>query len=294
MNQHAGASPHPGGPAWRVYGHSLFMRPDSNPVAALTFADPPYNQGIDYGAASGKLADKLSDADYLDFTRRWLRKAVAGTRPGGAVWVLISDEWAAEVRWIATRELGLVPRNWIKWHETFGVQTTHKFARCSRHVLYFAKPPLKGEKAKTKPTFNAGLVTVPSARQEVYNDPRAAEGGKVPGDVWTFSRVAGTFSERAEGFPTQIPEALLKRVVLATSHADEKVLEFFAGSGSLGRVCAELGRGYEGWETNPEYARMGAARIEEKCREVREAKRLAPKVVPTATKKPRTNSRTPG
>lgn len=241
-----------GGPPWHIHPVSLFDRPASTDgTFDLCAADPPYNQGIDYGRG---YCDRVTPEDYLDFTRRWMKRGAEALRPGGSLWVLISDEWAAEVGWIACRELGLVRRNWIKWHETFGNQTKKKFARCSRHLFYFVKPggPL---------TFNARTVLVPSARQTKYNDARAATGGKVPDDVWQFSRVAGTFGERAEGFPTQIPEALWERVVRVATDPGGSVLEFFAGSGSLARVCVRLGRGYRGYERNERYAAMAAARV---------------------------------
>lgn len=224
------------------------------PPADLLFMDPPYNFGISYEAGDKGAGDRLPPAHFLALLRRWLRQAAETVRPGGAVWVLLPDEWAADATVCLYHTHGFPRRGWIKWHETFGAQTRTKFARTSRHLLYHVRPdgPV---------TFEADAVKVPSARQTKYRDRRAAAGGKVPGDVWQFARVCGTFAERAEGFPTQLPEALLERVVKACSRPGELVREFFAGSGSLARVCLRLGRRYDGYEANPRFAAMAAARV---------------------------------
>ena len=58
----------------------------------LIFADPPYNQGIDYGR--GKRADQLSDGDYLAWCGRWIKECVRLLTDDGSLWVMISDEYA--------------------------------------------------------------------------------------------------------------------------------------------------------------------------------------------------------
>jgi site-specific DNA-methyltransferase (adenine-specific) len=235
----------------------------------LFFADPPYNIGVDYGG--GKAADSLTPDENLASCRRWLKLAANAVRPGGAVWLLLPDEWVGILDYVCRMELGLHMRNWIKWHETFGVQTTNKFARTSRHVLYYVRPshPTTDD---NRFTFNPDAVKVPSDRQTKYNDSRGAAGGKVMGDVWTVSRVAGTFSERAEGFKNQIPEELLTRVILSTTRPRDKVLEFFSGSGSLARVCLAEGRCYEGYERHGRNASRSHARVTERAAELRREK----------------------
>jgi len=221
--------------------------------AAMSVADPPYNFGVKYGA-SAAAADRLTPEAYLKWCYRWFWALARTTAPGGCVWLVIPDEWAAEFAVYGKRALGLTLQNWVKWHETFGVQTTGKFARTSRHLLHFLTPGGPG-------FFDAAAVKVPSARQTKYNDRRAAAGGKVPGNVWEFSRVCGTFRERVPGLPTQLPEAMLERVVRATCPPGGLVREFFAGSGSLARVCVREGRAYEGWERDPQTHAVAAARL---------------------------------
>src|SRR5207249_3505785 len=116
----------------------------------LTFADPPFNIGYEYD-----VYDDRRD-DYLDWTRRWGREVVRVLKPDGTFWLAIGDEFAAELKLIFHRELGLVPRSWVVWYYTFGVHCTKKFTRSHAHLLYFVKDPKRF-------TFNDDCVLVPFA-----------------------------------------------------------------------------------------------------------------------------------
>jgi DNA modification methylase len=67
------------------------------------------------------------------------------------------------------------------------------------------------------------------------------QGGKPLDSVWNIPAIAATSSERL-GYPTQKPEALLERVILASSSPGDVVADFFAGSGTTGAVARRLGR----------------------------------------------------
>lgn len=84
----------------------------------LTFADSPYNIGIDYGA--GANADRLADEKYLAWCRRWMIECARLLTDDGSLWVMINDEYADHFG-LLLRETGLIRRSWIKWYETFGV-----------------------------------------------------------------------------------------------------------------------------------------------------------------------------
>ena len=70
----------------------------------LAFADPPFNIGYDYD----EYDDKRSCADYLVWSKRWMSAVIRVLRPCGAFWLAIGDEYAAELKVMATRELGLI------------------------------------------------------------------------------------------------------------------------------------------------------------------------------------------
>ena len=144
---------------------------------------------------------------------------------------------------------GLYFRNTIKWHETFGNNCTRKFGRTSRPIHYFTKHPK--------------WFVLPSDRQVKYADKRANPAGKVMDDVWAIPRVAGTHAERIAGSPTQLPIALLQRIVAVASDPGDLVLDPFSGSATTGVAAAEEGRRYVGVEINAEYVERSTARLRE-------------------------------
>jgi len=218
------------------------------------FADPPYNQGVDYG--QGANVDRLPAATYVGWLRRWLQACAGVLHPAGSLWVLLPDQWVGYAAVWLTDECGMVQRNWIKWYETFGVNCTHKFNRCSRHLLYYVKDARNF-------TFNADAVRTTSARQRLYNDRRANPAGKVMDDVWVIPRVAGTHGERVKWAPTQVPLELVRRVVACSTKPGALVLDPFSGTGTTGVVCKQLRRRYVGIEMNARYCALSIRRIRE-------------------------------
>jgi DNA modification methylase len=233
----------------------------------LAFADPPFNIGYEYDVYN----DRQSKDEYLCWTEQWLSAVQRVLKPGGAFFVAIGDEYAAEIK-VRLDALGMTMRNWIVWHYTFGVHCTKKFTRSHAHILYFVNDPKRF-------TFNADEVRVPSARQTTYADRRANPKGRVPDDTWMLrpqederffdsesdtwyvSRVCGTFKERT-GHPCQMPEGVLERIVRVASNPGELVLDPFAGSGTTLAVAKRLGRSYLGIELSPEYAEKVRQRLD--------------------------------
>jgi len=239
----------------------------------LAFADPPFNIGYKYDVYD----DRRAAEDYLDWTRAWTREVARVLKPDGSFWLAIGDEFAAELKMIVHRELGLSPRSWVIWYYTFGVNCKYKFSRSHAHLLYFVKDP-------TSFTFNLDPIRVPSARQLIYADRRANPVGRLPDDTWILRpqgvpggfgpgedtwyvpRVCGTFKERAGWHGCQMPEQLLGRIIRACSDPGDLVLDPFAGSGTTLAVAKKLGRRHLGFELSPDYAarvrdRLGAAEV---------------------------------
>jgi DNA modification methylase len=220
-----------------------------DPVADLIFADPPFNIGYKYDLYE----DRRQYDEYSAWTEGWMRACMGVLKPTGSFWVAIGDDYAAEVRLIG-RRLGLNLRNWVIWHYTFGQNTQRKFARSHTHLFYWTADPRTF-------TFHDDAVRIPSARQTTYADRRANPHGKLPDDVWSFSRVCGTFHERAAWHPCQVPEKVMERIILACSSPGDLVLDPFSGSGTTCAVAARLGRRYLGIELSEEYARQSRIRI---------------------------------
>ncbi|MFM8635583.1 MAG: DNA-methyltransferase [Planctomycetia bacterium] len=246
-----------------------FMRRLPAGTAHLAFADPPFNIGYDYDAYD----DRRAAADYLDWSKRWMREIVRVLRDDGSFWLAIGDEYAAELKVIATRELGLTCRSWVVWYYTFGVNCKQKFSRSHAHLFHFVKDP-------TAFTFNVDAIRVPSARELVYGDKRADARGRLPddtwilrpqdlpegfeadGDTWYFPRVCGTFKERSGWHGCQMPEQLLGRIIRASSNPGDLVVDPFGGSGTTLAVAKKLGRSFLGFELSEAYAARIRERLE--------------------------------
>ncbi len=227
----------------------------------LAFADPPFNIGYDYDVYQ----DNMEADEYLSWCKQWIKGVHTALAPSGAFWLAIGDEYAAELKVIATREIGFVCRSWVVWYYTFGVNCKYKFSRSHAHLFHFVKDPKNF-------TFNDDQIRVPSARQLVYADRRADSRGRLPDDtwilrpqdlpegfqadddVWYFPRVCGTFKERKGWHGCQMPEQLLGRIIRACSNSGDLVLDPFGGSGTTLAVAKKLGRSYLGFELSAQYA----------------------------------------
>jgi site-specific DNA-methyltransferase (adenine-specific) len=235
----------------------------------LAFADPPFNIGYEYDVYNDR-----HDADrYLDWTQKWGRAVHRALKPNGTFWLAIGDEYAAELKLIFQKDIGFSCRSWVIWYYTFGVNCTKKFSRSHAHLFYFVKDP-------NDYTFDSEAIRVPSARQLVYADARANVRGRLPDDTWIlrpqdlpdgfqpdedtwyFSRVCGTFKERAGWHGCQMPEQLLGRIIRACSKPNDLVLDPFAGSGTTLVVAKKLGRRWMGFELSPNYAERTQARLD--------------------------------
>jgi site-specific DNA-methyltransferase (adenine-specific) len=243
----------------------------------LAFADPPFNIGYEYDVYE----DAKAAEDYLDWCRKWIGQLHRVLKPDGTFWLAIGDEFAAELKLLAQREIGFHCRSWVVWYYTFGVNCTKKFSRSHAHLFHFVKDPRRF-------VFHSAENRVPSARQLVYGDGRANPNGRLPDDTWIvppraielmnaentftlrpqdvpngfqsdedtwyFPRVAGTFKQRAGWHGCQMPEQLLGRIIRACSSPGELVLDPFGGSGTTLTVAKKLDRRFLGFELSEQYA----------------------------------------
>ena len=149
----------------------------------------------------------------------------------------------------------------IAWYyDSSGVQAK-RFYGCLYEPILFAV------KSKYNYTFNYEdilIETTTGAKRNLIdyrkNPPQLYNKFKVPGNVWEFPRVRYKMKEYVE-HPSQKPEALLERIVKASSNEGDVVLDLFAGSFSMGMVCKKLNRNYIGIEKSETYAKVGKRRL---------------------------------
>ncbi|HZN33517.1 MAG TPA: DNA methyltransferase [Pirellulaceae bacterium] len=235
----------------------------------LVFADPPFNIGYDYDVYH----DAKDYHEYLAWSRQWIGAVHRVLKPDGTFWLAIGDEYAAELK-LESQQLGFRVRSWVIWYYTFGVNCKTKFSRSHAHLFHFVKDPQRF-------TFRAEELEnrIPSARLLVYGDRRSNPTGRLPDDTWIlrpqdlsghftaeedtwfFSRVAGTFKERAGFHGCQMPEQLLGRIIRFCSHENEIVLDPFSGSATTLAVAKKLSRRFLGFDLSSAYVKQGTRRL---------------------------------
>ena len=124
--------------------------------------------------------------------------------------------------------------NELIWAYDYGAKTQRRWPTKHDTILVYVKDPARywfdSSAVDREPYMAPGLVT-----------PEKAARGKLPTDVWWHTIVPTTGREKT-GYPTQKPEGILRRIVQASSRPGDRVLDFFAGSGTTGAVASALGR----------------------------------------------------
>jgi site-specific DNA-methyltransferase (adenine-specific) len=212
----------------------------------VIIADPPYNLGKDYGNNN----DQKTFDEYMDFSRKWIKEAYRILKNTGTIYLFMGVRFISYLYLILDKEYNFVFNSWITWHYTQGLGKTKGFSPRHDDILMFTKT--KDYK------FFLDDVRVPQKYYRSINNMRGAN----PGDVWTFSHVHYCNSDR-QPHPTQKPEALIERMVLASSEENDFVLDPFSGTGTTLRVCHQLNRNCIGIELNPEYVALTKERLEQ-------------------------------
>lgn len=265
----------PEGPSLVVGAENLEFLP-SLPDGAFTmiYLDPPFNTGraqvrattrsvraqgddtdpgdrIGFGGRSyttvkGVLS-RYDDAfsDYWEFLEPRLREAWRLLAEDGTLYLHLDYR---EVHYAKVMLDVLFGRecflNEIIWAYDFGGRTKKRWPTKHDTILVYVKDPqgywFDSEEVDREPYMAPGLVT-----------PEKVARGKLPTDVWWHTIVSPTGKEKT-GYPTQKPLGLLRRMVAASSRPGDWVLDFFAGSGTLGAAAEQLGRKYVLVDQNPE------------------------------------------
>jgi adenine-specific DNA-methyltransferase len=248
-----------GTPACRViWGDTLEVLDDAVPdgAADLVFADPPYNLGKRFGVTADSWPD---EASYLAWTTRWLDLCVRKLSSTGSMYVMASTQAMPHVDLHLRSKVTILSR--IVWHyDSSGAQARQRFGS-----LY--EPILHAVADRDRYTFNGDAVLVEArtgAQRRLVDRrgavPRPYAETKVPGNVWQFPRVRYRMKEYEE-HPAQKPEALLERVVLASSNPGDLVLDPFAGTFTTGAVAVRHGRRFVGVEREEQYVAVGLRRL---------------------------------
>ena len=173
--------------------------------------------------------------DYLAFLRPRLEHAVRLLTPHGSLFVHVDAREAHYVKVLLDTLLGRASfRNEIIWSYDYGARSRTRWSAKHDTILWYARDPRRY-------TFHyAEIDRIPYMAPRLVGAAKALA-GKTPTDVWWNTIVSPTGKERT-GYPTQKPLAILERIVRVHSSPGDRVLDFFAGSGTTGEACARLGR----------------------------------------------------
>lgn len=144
--------------------------------------------------------------------------------------------------------------NEIIWAYDYGARTTKKWPAKHDNILVYVRNPKRY-------TFNIDAVErIPYMAPGLVGPEKAAR-GKTPTDVW-WHTIVPTNGREKTGYPTQKPLGILKRIILASSNPKDRVLDFFAGSGTTGETCHLLGRRFILVDNNEQALQVMARRFE--------------------------------
>ena len=243
------------------------------------FADPPYNLqlGGDLNRPDGSHVDAVTDdwdhfdsfRAYDDFTRAWLAEARRVLKPDGSLWVIGSYHNIYRVGAIL-QDTGFWILNDIVWRKTNPMPNFKgtRFTNAHETLIWASM----GEKARYQ--FNYRAMKTLNDELQMRSD-------------WVIPICAGGERLKENGkkaHPTQKPEALLYRVLLATTEKGDVVLDPFFGTGTTGAVAKRLGRNWIGCEREGFYREVALKRIEkelpldESALTTMQSKKSAPRV----------------
>ncbi len=207
----------------------------------LIITDPPY--GIDgnrlhrhYNRNEGHVIDgyvEVPAEKYDRFSEQWIQEAARILKPGGSMYIVSGY---SNLFYIlkALRETNLQEKNHIIWKYNFGVYTKTKYVSSHYHILYYIKPG-------SPHTFNTFArfgpqEKTPNGGSKNYRDRE---------DVWMINK---EYKPGQKKNKNQLPEALLKKMILYSSNPGDLVCDLFLGSFSTAKVALKLGRYATGFE----------------------------------------------
>lgn len=272
--------------SWDQTGENLVIRGDNLPILRdfpdgafqMIYIDPPFNTGrvqsrqslttrraVDgdrvgfkgqtYATVRGRLAS-YDDAfdDYWSFLEPRLMEAWRLLADTGTLYLHLDYR---EVHYAKVALDALFGRecflNEIIWAYDYGARAKTRWPAKHDNILVYVRDPERyyfdSTEVDREPYMAPGLVT-----------PEKAARGKLPTDVWWHTIVSPTGREKT-GYPTQKPEGIVRRMVAASTREGDWVLDFFAGSGTLGAVAEALRRRYVLVEQNPDAIEIMRGRL---------------------------------
>ena len=226
----------------------------------LMFADPPYNLTKTFNDRRFKKTTVDQYAEWLD---SWLSQTVRLLKPTASVY--ICGDWESSAAIHRAGEKYFIPRNRITWEREKGRGAKSNWKKCAEDIWFFT----------VSDDYHFDVDAVMLKRQVIapYTDPNGApkdwketDDGRFrlthPSNLWTDLTVPYWSMPENTDHPTQKPEKLLAKIVLASSKSGDLVFDPFNGSGTTTAVAKKLRRHYLGVEVDEKYCCLAAKRLD--------------------------------
>ena len=222
----------------------------------LVFVDPPYNIGKKFSEFKDSWP---SDTEYVEWAYQWIDECIRALKPTGTLYLMTSTQAMPYFDLYVRKNLEILSR--IVWsYDSSGVQAKKHYGSKHELILHCVKN-IKSY------CFNADDILVEAktgAKRKLIDYrgdvPKLYNTKKVHGNVWEFPRVRYRMHEYEE-HPSQKPEALLERIIRASSNKGDTVLDPFSGTFSTAAVAKKLGRKSISIELQDEYLKIGLRRV---------------------------------
>ncbi|MBL9180308.1 MAG: site-specific DNA-methyltransferase [Verrucomicrobiaceae bacterium] len=232
----------------------------------LVFADPPYNikkaEWDDFGTMHA----------YVSWSREWITEAARVLKPTGTLYVCGFSEILADVK-VAVAHLFSGCR-WLVWHYKNKANLGKDWGRSHESILHFRKSrQFTANMDDVRIPYGAHTLKYPEhpqAESSQYGKGQSSKerddwtphpGGAKPKDVIEIPTTCNGMGEKTP-HPTQKPEELLRKLVLASSNPGDLVLDPFSGSGTTLVVADQLGRKWLGCDNSPQHNEWAIQRLE--------------------------------
>lgn len=235
----------------------LDLLPDG--FADLVIADPPYNLNKHFGAAS---FSSMPADRYEEYLRTWFRKVCCKLKPDGSLYLCGDWKCSSSLQRVMEEELTVMNR--ITWQREKGRGASSNWKNGMEDIWFGVKDPKKyhfdvdAVKLKRR-------VLAPYRDNGIPKDWAMTEGGAFrltyPSNFWDDISVPFWSMPENTDHPTQKPEKLMAKLILASCPEEGMVFEPFAGSGSACVAARKLGRHYVGVEIDRQYCLLAAKRL---------------------------------
>ena len=226
----------------------------------LMFADPPYNLTKSFNDRKFK---KISIDKYSEWLDSWLSLTLRILKPTASVY--ICGDWRSSTAIHRLGEKYFIPQNRITWEREKGRGAKSNWKNCSEDIWFFT--------VSENYHFNVDAVMLKRQVIAPYTDRNGdpkdwteSENGRFrvthPSNLWTDLTVPYWSMPENTDHPTQKPEKLLAKIILASSRANDLVFDPFNGSGTTTVVAKKLGRHYLGVEIDETYCCLAQKRLD--------------------------------